>query len=103
MLSFAGMLFAPPTEAMQPAAQRKAYNKNKVQPKWAGSMGRYRLCLEGQQKTVSEIAEYMGYTYGGAHASMYRLRRQGRVKVVGLEPSHHGRPRKLYTWVNIDG
>ena len=81
-------------------ASVESYNRNKVKPAHKGSEGRYRLCLEGQKKTITEVAEFMGYTYHGCRASLLRMVARGQVKVVGKsKKTSNGRVPDLYTWV----
>lgn len=81
--------------------EARQYNPRKIKPQHRGSHGRYRLCLEGQKKSIPEIAAYMGYTYAGCRASILRMVKRGDVKRVREMGSNGNKGRRpaLYTWV----
>ena len=96
-MSFVAMLLRAPVISAQP---KRAYNQNKVKPKHKGSLNRYRLYLEGQRRTIPELAELMGYTYDGTRSTVDRMVRRGQVtKLEYATNTGMGRKPALYTWV----
>jgi len=81
--------------------ETRQYNPRKTKPQHRGSEGRYRLFLEGQKKSIPEIATYMGYTYAGCRASVLRMVARGDVKRIREMASNGNKGRRpaLYTWV----
>lgn len=102
MLNLAGMLMAPPVEAMKPAEAREKYQEHKVRRKYHDSNQRYRLYLENQTKTIKELAVCMNMTYEGAYATVSRMVKRGQIKVVSYLPSTGGRKTMLLTWSKED-
>lgn len=96
-MNFAAMLMRAPT-IKQP--EKRAYNPRKIKPKHRGSQARYRLYLEGQHRSIPELAALMGYTYSGTRSSINRMEDRGEVKKVReTRVTPNGRRPALYTWV----
>ena len=88
-MNFAQMLLRP---AMPP--ENRTSNHHSIKR----AANRYKELLEGQQKTVTQIAEALDYTYEGTYATIGRMKARGQVIVVGHLPSTGGRRTELLTW-----
>ena len=58
----------------------------------------YRRLLHNQEKTISELAECLDYTYEGTYATVKRMIKRGLINVVGHKPSTGGRKKEIITW-----
>ena len=92
----AAMLKAPLVETRKP----REYMVSKTKKKLKASPGRYRLCLEGERRTLQEIADFMGITYSGAVSSVRRMVEREQVVCVRKAESIDGNGKRpaLYTW-----
>lgn len=96
-MNFAAMLLRAPVISAKP---KRTYNPNKIKPVHRASPARYRLYLEGQERSIADLAELMGNTYEGTRSAITRMSDRGQVTRTKKSVSNgHGRTPALYTWV----